>query len=153
MQIILVQHGEAKTETDDPERSLTERGTKTVQRVAAWASQAGVQVAEIRHSGKRRAEQTAEILAGRLHPAGGVIAVRGLKPNDDVGPLAEALANETETVMLVGHLPFLGRLVSLLVVGDRTMAVVHFRNAGVVCLGRRDGHWSVESVVPPELVP
>lgn len=153
MQIILVQHGEAKTEADDPERSLTERGTKAVQRVAAWASQVGVQVAQIRHSGKRRAEQTAEILAERLHPAGGVIAVGGLKPNDDVSPLAEALANETETVMLVGHLPFLGRLVSLLVAGDRTMEVVRFRNAGLVCLGRREGQWSVESVVPPELVP
>ena len=33
MTLFLVQHGEAKPETEDPERSLTERGTETVERI------------------------------------------------------------------------------------------------------------------------
>ena len=152
MQIVLVQHGDAKTEAQDPERPLTDRGVQDVERVAAWASRAGVQVAQIRHSGKRRAQQTAEILAERLHPADGTVAIGGLKPNDDVSPVAETLASDTEPVMLVGHMPFLGRLVGLLVTGDSDIEVVRFRNSGMVCLGRRNGRWSVEWSVPPELV-
>lgn len=152
MELFLVQHGEAKTETEDPERPLNDRGAETVRRMAAWALQAGLRVAQIRHSGKRRAEQTAETLAEHLQPARGVIAVAGLKPNDDVHSMAATLEAETEAVMLVGHLPFLGRLVGFLVAGDPDATVVRFRNAGIVCLRREEERWSVNWTVPPELV-
>ena len=69
MELYLVQHGEAKPESEDPERPLTDRGEETVRRMAAWAAQVGLKVDEIRHSGKRRAEQTASLLAERLSPA------------------------------------------------------------------------------------
>jgi phosphohistidine phosphatase len=75
MELYLVQHGEAKPESEHPERPLTERGTETVRRMASWAAQVGLKLAQIRHSGKRRAEQTATLLAERLDPTNGVIAV------------------------------------------------------------------------------
>src|SRR3954469_24875390 len=100
MELFLVQHGQAKSEVEDPERSLTERGAETVQRMAAWAAQVGVRVDQIRHSGKRRAEQTAALLAERLCPPQGMIAVPGLAPDDDVHPVAEALQGEPGAVML-----------------------------------------------------
>src|SRR5512142_725316 len=53
--LFLVQHGEAKSEAEDPERSLTDRGAEAVRRMAAWAARVGVKVDQIRHSGKRRA--------------------------------------------------------------------------------------------------
>jgi phosphohistidine phosphatase len=152
MELFLVQHGEAKTETEDPERPLTDHGVETVRRMAAWASQAGLRVAQIRHSGKRRAEQTAEIFAEHLKPANGVIPVDGLKPNDDVHSMAATLNAQTEAVMLVGHMPFLGRLVGLLVAGERDRVVVRFRNSGIVCLRLQEGRWSVDWAVPPEPV-
>ncbi len=152
MGLFLVQHGEAKTEAEDPERPLTERGVETVKRAAAWASHASVEVAQIRHSGKRRAEQTAEILAQHLKPAKGVIPVPGLKPNDDVRLVAAALETETEAVMLIGHMPFLSRLVGLLVAGNRDTVVVGFRNSGIVCLRRQERQWSVDWAIPPELL-
>jgi hypothetical protein len=91
MDIYLVQHGEARPEVEDPERSLTDRGEETVCKVAAWAARAGLRVDQIRHSGKRRAEQTAAILADLLRPIQGMVAVTGLAPNDDVKPVAETL--------------------------------------------------------------
>jgi phosphohistidine phosphatase len=54
--------------------------------------------------------------------------------------------------MLVGHLPFLSRLVGLLVAGKPDAVVVRFRNAGIVCLRREEERWSVNWTVPPELV-
>jgi phosphohistidine phosphatase len=152
MNLYLVQHGEAKTEEEDPERALNQRGAEAVERIAAWAAKVGIQVDQIRHSGKRRAQQTAEILADRIEPNHGVVPVSGLKPNDDINAWAENLAKESESVMLVGHLPFLSRLTSLLLVGDLTNGIVRFRNAGIICLIREEDRWLLGWVVTPDLV-
>ena len=152
MDLYLVQHGEAKSEAEDPERPLTDQGIETVRKMASWADQVALKVDQIRHSGKRRAEQTATLLAERLSPANGVIAVEGLRPNDDVRPVAEALGAEHGPVMLVGHLPFLSRLASLLVAGNHEGGVVRFRQAGIVCLSQEEGKWAVNWVMSPELL-
>jgi phosphohistidine phosphatase len=152
MNLYLVQHGEAKTEEEDPERALNQRGAEAVERIAAWAAKVGIQVDQIRHSGKRRAQQTAEILADRIAPNQGVVPVSGLKPKDDVNAWAENLAKESESVMLVGHLPFLSRLTSLLLVGDRTKEIIRFRNAGIICLIREEDQWLLGWVMTPDLV-
>ena len=152
MELYLVQHGEAKPESEDPERPLTDRGAETVRRMAAWAAQVGLKVDQIRHSGKRRAEQTAALLGERLNPAQGVIAVAGLNPNDDVRPVAEAIRAEQAAVMLVGHLPHLSRLANLLLTGDPEGGVLCFQMAGIVCLVREGGQWAVDWAVPPELL-
>jgi phosphohistidine phosphatase len=152
MELYLVQHGEAKPEAEDPERPLTERGIETVRRMASWAAQVGLKLDQIRHSGKKRAEQTAAFMAERLNPANGVIAVEGLKPNDDVRPVAEALQAEHGPIMLVGHLPFLSRLASLLVAGNSEAGVVRFQQAGIVCLSQQGGKWAVHWVMPPGLL-
>ena len=141
--LYLVQHGEAKSKTEDPQRPLTERGRDDVAGVAAFAARTGLQVRQIRHSGKRRAEETASILAERLSPVEGVVAISGLAPRDDVRPVAEALSSETRPVMLVGHLPFLDRLASLLVTGDAERSIVRFQMGGIVCLVREDEKWVV----------
>jgi phosphohistidine phosphatase len=152
MDLYLVQHGEAKPEAEDPERPLTDQGTETVRRMASWAARVGVRVDQIRHSGKRRAEQTAALLAERLSPANGVFAAEGLKPNDDVRPVAEALRAGHGPVMLVGHLPSLSRLAGLLVAGDPEGGVARFRQGGIVCLSQEEGKWAVNWVMPPELL-
>ena len=61
MWLYLVQHGEATSEEEDPERPLTERGVVDVHRVARKAAEAGIVTAvRVVHSGKTRARQTAE---------------------------------------------------------------------------------------------
>jgi phosphohistidine phosphatase len=51
MTIFLVQHGEAKPETEDAERALTDSGAEIVERMADWAARNGMKVDEIRQSG------------------------------------------------------------------------------------------------------
>jgi phosphohistidine phosphatase len=153
MKLCLVQHGEARSKAEDPERPLTERGREDVVRVATFAATVGLQVRQIRHSGKRRAEETASILAEYLPPTGGLIAVPGMSPRDDVHPIAEALRVETQPVMLVGHLPFLDRLASLLVTGDAERSIVRFQMGGIVCLMGEETHWAVGWMVTPDLIP
>jgi phosphohistidine phosphatase len=150
--LYLVRHGDAKSEAEDPRRALTDEGRSSVEKMAIWAAGAGITVARIRHSGKLRAEQTAAIFAEHLHPPHGPVAVTGLAPNDDVRPIADLLARENEPVMLVGHLPFLGRLASHLVLGDAGCPIVHFPAAGFVGIGRQDGEWLVTCAMNPQLV-
>jgi len=152
MELYLVQHGEAKSKAEDPQRPLTERGREEVQRVAAFAAKAGLEAGQIRHSSKRRAEETASILAEHLSPAEGVLAISGLTPMDDVRPIAQALHKGTAPLMLVGHMPFMDRLAGLLVTGDPDRSVVRFRMGGIVCLEGAGDDWAVKWVIRPELV-
>jgi phosphohistidine phosphatase len=155
MRLYLVQHGEAVTEAEDPERPLSAQGREGVARIAVFVRLAGVEVEQIQHSGKRRAEETAAILADHLRPANGVVSVAGLAPKDDVRPVAELLDRESRPLMLVGHRPFLDRLAGLLVASDSTRTVVQFQKGGIVCLERdaESGSWAVVWALTPELIP
>jgi phosphohistidine phosphatase len=152
MTLFLVQHGEAKPENEDPQRTLTERGTETVEQMADWAARTGIKVDQIRHSGKRRAEQTATIFAQHLNLLSGVRGVSGLNPNDDVTPVAASLQGEQESIMLVGHLPHLSKLVGFLMTGNPETESIRFRNAGIVCLSQKEGKWAIDLVMQPELL-
>jgi phosphohistidine phosphatase len=150
MELVLVRHGEARSAIEDPTRSLTEHGVVTVRRMASRAAQAGVKVAQIRHSGKRRAEQTAALMAEQLKPAQGMIAVAGLDPDDDVHPVADGLREAQESLMLVGHLPFLDSLARVLLAGNADGRAIRFPPAGIVCLASQEGRWTVAWVMVPD---
>ncbi len=152
MQLFLVQHGEAKSKEEDPSRPLTARGAEDVESVAIFAARHGVNVGEIRHSGKLRAKETAEIFGEPLDPSGGVVAVPGLNPDDDVQPVAEALHRQEVPVMLVGHCPFLERLAGFLLADDADACPVRFTNAGIVSLVRHERGWSVTWAITPEVL-
>lgn len=152
MVLYLVQHGEAKPEQEDPARPLTDRGRDEVGRVARHTGALRLQIAEIRHSGKLRARQTAEILAEYLRPARGVREIEGLAPNDDPRKARSDAEAAREPLMLVGHLPHLSRLASFLIVGDPGREIIRFRPGGIVCLGKMEGRWLLLWILTPDLV-
>jgi phosphohistidine phosphatase len=148
--LYLVQHGEAVAESVDPARPLSEQGRATIEQVATWAARHGLKVDQIRHSGKLRAEQTAAIFADKLCPGGGVSVQPGMAPNDDVRPVADAIAACSGSIMLVGHLPFLSRLASLLLIEDSQRPLIQVTNGGLVGLVRDADRWTLTCVVPPD---
>ena len=154
MNLYLVQHALAMPETEDIQRPLSRRGLNETIRIAGFLSmQANLRVSSILHSGKLRAQQTAEILTESVLPEGGVAAADGLKPMDDPAIWIDRLTAEERDIMLVGHLPHLSRLVSRLVCKDETRTVVTFRNSGVVALGLDDSNaWSVSWIITPQLL-
>ncbi|MHC4542753.1 MAG: histidine phosphatase family protein, partial [Planctomycetota bacterium] len=77
----------------------------------------------------------------------------GLAPNDDVGAIRDEIEAAQRAVMLVGHLPFLGKLASLLLTGSESAETVAFKQAGIVCLERRDTDgWQLAWMVTPEIL-
>ncbi|GAB4338086.1 MAG: phosphohistidine phosphatase SixA [Candidatus Abyssubacteria bacterium] len=153
MKAYLVQHGEATSKEVNPDRPLTDKGRSDVFKVAALIRPLALQVGEIVHSGKARAAQTAELLAEVIVSVGGVKARDGLAPNDPVEPLREELNSVSQDIMLVGHLPFLGKLAAALVTGSEERNVVSFRQGGIVCLERSDDkRWAVAWMVTPDIL-
>jgi phosphohistidine phosphatase len=148
-----MQHGVALSEEQDPARPLAEEGRAAVESVVARARADGVEIDVCLHSGKLRAQQTAQVLADGL----GIDDVRahaGLSPSDDVAPVARWLADSgAASIAVVGHLPFLDRLASLLVAGDPGAQVLRFQNAGLVKLvPKADGEgYAVAWVLVPDL--
>ena len=58
-----------------------------------------------------------------------------------------------DNVMIVGHLPFLGKLVALLVTGSEENEIVEFQFGSVVCIEcRDDGKWKVAWMITPALL-
>ncbi len=151
MRVYLVQHGEAKSEAEDPERSLTIRGEEETRKISGAAKRLGIRPSKIYHSGKKRAEQTAGIIAGAFDLS--VQLGQGLNPNDNVRPWVERVSREAEDLMIVGHLPFLEKLASVLVCGDEGAKAVMFRYSAIICLEKKEsGRWVVDRVIKPEMV-
>jgi len=152
MAVYLSQHGKSASKDIDPKRGLTEAGAKEVKYVASLLQQRDIHVAGIRHSGKDRAQQTADIFAKALNPEKGLVVSEGMDPLDDVAVFATQL-DASEDQMYVGHLPFMQRLVSYLIVDDPERPVVEFNNGGVVCLDYDQGNncWIIKWVIVPHI--
>jgi len=153
MKVYLIRHGEAVSSNVDPQRPLSDKGRADVRKIASFIKPLKVCVERIWHSGKPRAAQTAEILAGAVATEKGCSAREGLRPNDDVTTIADELDAYDADLMIVGHLPFLWNLTSLLATGRETADVVAFTAGAMACLKRRNhGTWQINWMITPELL-
>ena len=107
MRIYLVQHGKAKSKQEAPSRPLTAEGIQESTQTSALLSRTDLSVSRILHSGKARAQQTADILALGIQPRPKIETREGLAPMDDPQQIAETLAESSDEVVMVGHLPHL----------------------------------------------
>lgn len=153
MFLYLVQHAEAKKEEEDPSRGLSEKGFQDIKKVAAFAAGLNIKTSQILHSGKKRALQTAEVLADHLKPERGIAETDGLAPMDSPQIWFKRLLQVEEDTMLVGHLPHLARLATMLLCGDKERNTVNFKMGGIVCLKRFDKEeWTLEWMIIPEVL-
>jgi phosphohistidine phosphatase len=153
MRLYLVQHGAALAKEADPTRPLSEAGRQDVQSMADFLRGAGIRVERLWHSGKSRAQQTAQLLAKAVLPRGRIEQVGGIGPDDDVAGFVSDADVWEQDILVVGHLPFLSRLVARLVAGDPEHEVVGFLPGSVVCLERRDvDRWILLWMIRPDLL-
>jgi len=145
--LYLVQHGKAHPKEIDPERRLTEEGVKETEAVARKAAELGITVKEIWHSGKARARMTAEIFARHIG-CNKLVERPGLNPLDDPMPTYNELIQLEYDTMIVGHLPYLSRLLSMLLKVDTE--IVKFKYSHLLGLEREEsGKYYIVMYVPP----
>ena len=114
-----------------------------------------IPVQKIVHSGKKRAEQTAAIYHQALTLETSMEMISGINPMDDVRKFASSIEPQ-ENWMVVGHMPFMERLVSYLTTGSEDIRVYRFQNSGIVCLdvdGEADkaADWFIKWTLNPNI--
>jgi phosphohistidine phosphatase len=140
MEIYLMQHGEAYPKDKDPERSLTPRGEEQIHLSAKALKRMDVSFDIIISSPKKRAQQTAGIVADELeYPQGKIEVSETLEP---AVPAEETLHylmtfSLKERIFIAGHLPSLGEIASALM-SDAFRIPLHFEMGGVVRIDVED---------------
>lgn len=148
MKLYLVQHGQAMAKEENPDRPLTDKGKIDVEKVARLLQNSGIKADKIIHSGKTRAEQTA-----RIFSEGPIIQREGIAPNDPIEDMHKELLEAQEDIMIVGHLPYLGKLASALLTGSQYPCIAAFQQGGVLCLQRKeDKSWHIVFMVTPYIL-
>ncbi len=152
MQVYLVQHGEALAKEIDADRSLSPKGESDVAGMAKFLKGI-VTVNKVLHSGKTRARQTAEILADTVSKNGNINAVNDINPNDPVEQFATQMDEWTEDTLVVGHLPFMAKLVAQQVSNNEANIITAYQPGSIVCLARdEEGNWQILWMLRPELL-
>ncbi|MFH1338650.1 MAG: phosphohistidine phosphatase SixA [Candidatus Omnitrophota bacterium] len=150
MKLYLVQHGLALPEEKDSRKPLSPEGKDTTQKVGKFLDTKGVKVECIWHSEKLRSIQTAQVLSECIsYPR--TEKRKDLNPSDPVDRFYTEFLKINKDFMIVGHLPFLQKLASLLLTGSEGLELVSFRYSAVLCLEYRD-KWKISWFITPEMI-
>ena len=155
MLIYLIQHADALSDEENPARPLSEAGMRDISKVTAYLSRLDVRVNQILYSKKLRARQTAEVIAKNLTPNSykELTESDGLLPLDGPSVWDDRLKYLPDDLMLVGHMPHLGKLAGLLLCGDAGRNIISFQTACVVCLERDEkALWSLHWMMTPGII-
>lgn len=131
MNIYILRHGIAVDPTEpgvksDANRQLTPEGERKVRRVAKAMKAMGLSFDMILASPCLRARKTAETVTDVLRAQKMLALTDHLAPDGDPKKLIEQLNAEkpaSDDVLLVGHEPYLSRLIALLISGNTNLAI------------------------------
>lgn len=152
MRLYLLRHGEPQPEEKDPRRRLTPRGRLDIATIGRFLEQNSLHIPEIWHSDKARVRETAEIIAQAVGTTR-LLERPGLAPLDPVGPIRGDIIAREEDMMLVGHLPFLSLLASLLLGVPTETEIFRFKTGEIACLERNgERHWRLLFSIYPRLL-
>ena len=151
MKLYLIQHGEAVSKDVDPDRPLSQEGKKDVKNIAKFLKKSGISVSKILHSGKTRALQTAEILVQIILNNGHIEAIDDIGPNDSIEDFIETIPTLETNTMIVGHLPFMAKLVTSLAADYEDPPLISYQPGSVVCMAQDDNHnWQIQWMIRPD---
>jgi phosphohistidine phosphatase len=154
MKLYLVRHAHAVSDAEDPARPLSPKGREVALAMGRWLrGNAAADVTEVWHSPLVRARETAELLVEGARLKVRLREAAGLYPEDDVATMALALSRHGDSVIIVGHEPYLGTLAGRLL-GIEEGGGVEFKKGAVLCLERilRGAPWTLLWHVHPRLV-
>ena len=141
MKLYLLRHGLAAERgpqgiENDARRPLTPKGRRQLCKIAAALGILKLRFDMILSSPLVRARQTAEIVAARMKLKKSLLVAEALSPGGSAKNLVAnilALKPLPKTLLIVGHEPDMGKLISLLVT-DKTSAGFSLKKAGLAKL-------------------
>jgi phosphohistidine phosphatase len=152
MLVYLVRHGEALSEEEDSARPLSEPGIYHVNLICGLlARNIAIKPGHIYHSPKTRASETAALMSEALSGSPAPSVHSGLLPQDNPSIWGNLLPEMEKDVLLVGHLPHLSRLASLLLLRDKEREIIDFSPATVLCM-EKTYDWKVKWMLSPRVL-
>ena len=136
MELYLMQHGLAVPESEDSARPLSVEGREQIEISAKAMARMGLRIDVFATSTKKRAIQTAEIVAAALdYPASCIAQSKALNPKADSKELLGYLMQwrDRESVFVAGHLPSLANTAAFLLY-DTDAISIDFQNGGLCCI-------------------
>ena len=152
MFLYLVQHALSRSKKEDPERGITDTGRLETAKTGNALAETKPEIHFIWHSGKKRAFETAEILSVQLGIPDRVKEHKDLGPNDPVQHIKAELERTEQNIMIIGHLPYLSRLLSSLICDQNKDVILKFNNSGIVCLEKIENKWSIVWAIIPDIL-
>lgn len=154
--LIIWRHAEAEVQSEtghDSDRALTKRGDKDAAKIAKWLHKHAPDHIEILCSPARRCLQTAQALHDLNHVE--VKVTDFLSVDSHVARIVKEISNnnDTQTILIVGHQPNLGLLISQLL-GLHERACVVKKGAVWWLKQRKAGRsalYYIEAVKQPDL--
>jgi phosphohistidine phosphatase len=161
MELLIIRHAIAEERTaDQPDaaRALTRKGRRKFRKVVRGLDALGVELGTVLHSPWRRAAETAALLRPLIAgDAGAALQATDALCATPAAPLVELIAGTDGPlpVAVVGHEPWLGELVALLVAGDVARGGrFPLKKGGVVRLTGtpRAGAMELRAALPPAVL-
>jgi phosphohistidine phosphatase len=149
--LYVLQHGEAVPKEIQPDRPLSEQGIRDVRILARHMQNMGVQLQNVFHSGKLRAQQSARLITETLSPEIQPVQTEGLNPNDDPSVIIGDFEQMNENILIVSHMPFVSRLCSTLLTGT-TEAEFASVPGTLFCLEKADDKWRLAYMLTPDFL-
>lgn len=149
MELFLIRHAIAEDGADDAARPLSAEGKKRFRREVKGLEALGVRFDRLLHSPRRRAVETAELLASLVDGECEVSALLTAAPSDEL--LAQL---HGRTVALVGHEPHLSALLAWLLVGAPGRGAFVLKKGGVARLEGKPapGGMRLVALLPPKVL-
>ncbi|MGW8313679.1 MAG: phosphohistidine phosphatase SixA [Desulfuromonadales bacterium] len=139
MKLYLMQHALAYQAGEDPERQLSPAGVAQAKAAARGIKRLGLGFDLIITSPKRRAHQTAALLAETVRfPYSDILTTETVLPDQPPQALLDLLQQERldSRILVVGHMPQLANLARVLMQGGELL----FQNAGLSCFDLDKGN-------------
>jgi phosphohistidine phosphatase len=149
--LYVLQHGEAVPKEIQPDRPLSEQGIRDVRILARHMQNMGVQLQNVFHSGKLRAQQSARLITETISPEIRPVQTEGLNPNDDPSMIIGDFEQMNENILIVSHMPFVSRLCSTLLTGT-TEAEFASVPGTLFCLEKADDKWRLVYMLRPDFL-
>jgi phosphohistidine phosphatase len=143
MNLYLVRHGKANT-SPNGEHILTKIGEEETRAMAHLLKEKEVEIDEILHSPKKRAQQTAQIIGQIVAPDVALIQKSTLNPDEPIEPFFAEIEPLDRNLLIVSHLPFLEKLIASL-----TNSIVDFACSSIVCLKETSSSFKVNWILSP----
>lgn len=133
MEIYLMQHGPSSAKDVDPEESLTPEGEAQIVAAGRALKKMGIRLDVIVSSTKKRAWQTAKIVAEQLRFQSEKIVQTDLlkpmaAPEESIRFLKQY--EGAKAILVAGHLPSLAEIASMLLTGG-SKATIQFERGGI----------------------